>query len=45
MGRVTNFLNYDVPLATFVLIAPYWKGAPWFSRLLLLAEYAYLLPK
>lgn len=44
MGRVTNFLNYNEPLAKYVIIAPYWKGAPWFNRLLYISERAFLLP-
>ena len=44
MGRLTNFLEYEVPGANYVLIAPFWPGSLWFSRLLDLSDYAYRLP-
>ena len=45
MGRVVNFLEYDVPTAQYVLVAPYWAGAPWYNRLIAISDKAYILPK
>ncbi len=44
MGRLVNFLDYDVPKAQYVMIAPYWAGAPWYNRLLSISDNVYLLP-
>lgn len=37
-------MAYNEPIAIYVIIAPFWKGAPWFSRLLYMSERAFILP-
>ncbi len=44
MGRLTNFLEYSVPDAKYVCIAPFWAGSPWFNRLLRISDHALILP-
>jgi hypothetical protein len=44
LGRLTNFLIYEVPNAQCLCIIPFWTGTPWFEQLAIHATHMFLLP-